>query len=121
MFRAAFALALLTGTVHAQTMPSRAAMPMPAPGAHTANQTETMQSMERMNREMMAAPMTGDPDRDLVLMMMPHHQGAIDMARIYLRDARDPAIRRMAQKIIVDQERENREFKAWLAKHPARG
>ena len=105
--------------------PSPAAMPgMPMPGSQTgmpmpANHQEMMQSMEKMNREMMGAPMTGDPDRDLVVTMMPHHQGAIDMARIYLRDGKDPAIRKIAQKIIVDQEREIREFKAWLAKHPA--
>ena len=105
--------------------PSPAAMPgMPMPSSQTgmpmsANHQEMMQSMEKMNRDMMGAPMTGDPDRDLVTMMMPHHQGAIDMARIYLRDGKDPAIRKMAQKIIVDQEREIREFKAWLAKHPA--
>ncbi len=51
-------------------------------------------------------------------MMMPHHQGAMDMARIYLRDSKDPDIRRMAGKIITDQEREIAEFKAWQAKHP---
>lgn len=97
-------------------------MPMPASSGGmpmSANHQEMMQSMEKMNRDMMGAPMTGDPDRDLVTMMMPHHQGAIDMARIYLRDGKDPTIRKMAQKIIVDQEREIRDFKAWLAKHPA--
>ena len=79
---------------------------------------EMMQSMEKMNRDMTGATMTGDPDRDLVTMMMPHHQSAIDMARIYLRDGRDPEIRRIAQKIITDQEKEIAEFKAWQAKHP---
>lgn len=109
----------------AQPRPAPAAMPgMPMPANQggmpmSPNHQEMMQSMEKMNRDMMGAPMTGNPDRDLVTMMMPHHQGAIDMARIYLRDGKDPAIRRMAQKIIVDQEREIRDFKAWLAKHPA--
>lgn len=51
-------------------------------------------------------------------MMMPHHQGAIDMARIYLRDGKDPEIRSIAGKIIVDQEKEIAGFKAWQAKHP---
>ena len=97
---------------------------MPAPGSQGAMQMmqshrEMMQSMEKMNRDMTGATMTGDPDRDLVTMMMPHHQSAIDMARIYLRDGKDPTIRKMAQKIIVDQEHEIKEFKAWLAKHPA--
>ena len=83
------------------------------------NHMEMMQKMEVMNKAMMGAPMSGNPDRDLVNMMMPHHQGAIDMARIYLRDGKDPEIRRMAEKIIADQEREIAEFKAWLAKNPA--
>lgn len=96
-----------------QAAGARAGMPM------SANHMEMMRKMEDMNKAMMGAPMTGDPDRDLVNMMMPHHQGAIDMARIYLRDGKDPAIRRMAQKIIKDQEKEISEFKAWLAKHPA--
>ena len=84
------------------------------------NHMEMMQKMEAMNKAMMGAPMTGDPDRDLVNMMRPHHPGAIDMARIYLRDGKDPEIRRMAEKIITDQEREIGEFRAWLAKNPAR-
>ena len=86
----------------------------------SANNAEMMQKMEAMNKAMMSAPMTGNPDQDLVSMMMPHHQGAIDMARIYLRDGKDPEIRRMAEKIITDQEKEIAEFKAWQAKHPAR-
>ena len=100
----------------AQPSPAPAAMPgMPMPpGDHG-----MMQAMEAMNRTMTAVPMTGDPDRDFVTMMVPHHQGAIDMSRIYLRDGKDPAIRKMAQVIIVGQEREIRAFKAWLARHPA--
>lgn len=103
------------------TMPgmSQGAMPGMAQGmSMSANQTEMMQKMEAMNKAMMGAPMTGNPDQDLVSMMMPHYQGAIDMARIYLRDGKDPEIRRMAQKIITDQEKEIAEFKAWQAKHP---
>ena len=103
------------------TMPgmSQGAMPGMAQGmSMSANQTEMMQKMEAMNKAMMGVPMTGNPDQDLVSMMMPHHQGAIDMARIYLRDGKDPEIRRMAQKIITDQEKEIAEFKAWQAKHP---
>lgn len=84
------------------------------------NHMEMMQKMEAMNKAMMGAPMTGDPDRDLVNMMLPHHQGAIDMARIYLRDGKDPEIRRMAEKIITDQEREIAEFRTWLARNPAK-
>ncbi len=99
------------------------AMPGMKPGMSrgmpsSANHMEMMRQMDVMNKAMTDAPMTGNPDQDFVSMMTPHHQGAIDMARIYLRDARDPEIRRMAQKIIADQEREIREFKAWQARHP---
>ena len=82
------------------------------------SQAEMMRKMEAMNKAMMDASMTGDPDRDLVNMMLPHHQGAIDMARIYLRDGKDPEVRAIAERIITDQEREIGEFRAWLAKHP---
>ena len=85
----------------------------------SANHMEMMQKMGAMNKVMMGAPMTGNPDQDFIAMMMPHHQGAIDMARIYLRDGKDPEVRRMAETIIADQEREIGEFKAWQAKHPA--
>ena len=91
-----------------------------AAGHGDTDMQQTMDAMERMNRSMMAPEaMTGDPDHDLVAMMIPHHQGAIDMARIYLRTGRDPQIRRMAQKIIADQEREIRDMRAWQARHPA--
>lgn len=90
------------------------------PAAGSAHQ-EMMAAMDRMNKAMMAPEtMTGDPDRDFVAAMTPHHQGAIDMARLYLREGKDPAIRQMAQKIITDQEREIRQFRQWQAKHPAK-
>lgn len=99
------------------TMPMQGGngMPMPGTAATSQNQKDLMQSMERMNRDMMSMAVTGDPDRAFVTMMTPHHQGAIDMARIYLREGKDPEIRGMAEKIIADQEREIGEFKAWQA------
>lgn len=106
------------------TTPGMQAMPgmkqgMPQNMPMSANHMEMMRQMESMNKAMTDAPMTGNPDQDFVGMMTPHHQGAIDMARTYLRDGRDPEIRRMAQTIIADQEREIRQFKAWQVRHPA--
>jgi len=49
---------------------------------------------------------TGDVDADFVAMMIPHHQGAIDMALAVLRHGRNPQIRRLAQEIIVTQQQE---------------
>lgn len=54
----------------------------------------------------MAVTPTGDLDADFVAMMVPHHQGAIDMAVAVLRHSRNPQIRRLAQEIIVTQQQE---------------
>ena len=60
------------------------------------------QAMERMHEDMSIAP-SGDPDRDFAAMMIPHHQGAVDMARVELQFGKDPVLRRLAQGIIVEQ------------------
>lgn len=51
-------------------------------------------------REMMMEP-SGNPDHDFAMMMIPHHQGAIDMAKIELQYGKDPLLRGMAEKIVV--------------------
>jgi uncharacterized protein (DUF305 family) len=66
---------------------------------------ENAAAMERMMSAMNGAS-TGDVDRDFVAMMIPHHQGAIDMARLELRYGRNEQLRRMAQEIIVTQGQE---------------
>jgi len=71
---------------------------------------------DRMMRDMMVQP-TGDTDRDFVRMMIPHHQGAIDMARVEIKYGKDPELRKLAQDIIAAQEREIAGMKAWLKKH----
>jgi uncharacterized protein (DUF305 family) len=68
--------------------------------------SQMMQAMDRMNSGMAAARPTGDPDRDFAAMMIPHHQGAIDMAKVELIYGRDPILRRLAQGIIVEQQQE---------------
>jgi len=68
--------------------------------------TAMMQSMSKMDHGMMSVPMTGNPDHDFAAMMIPHHQGASDMAQIYLLKAKDPTLRRLAQEIIVTQQQE---------------
>jgi hypothetical protein len=54
----------------------------------------------------MDVPFTGDADRDFARMMIPHHQGAIDMAVAELRYGKDKRLQRLAQEIIVDQQQE---------------
>jgi len=62
-------------------------------------------AMKKMMSDMAITP-TGDVDSDFVEMMVPHHQGAIDMAIAVLRHGRNPQIRRLAQEIIVTQQQE---------------
>ena len=91
---------------------------MPPNAAGPAAQAMT-QSMQKMQQNMMGAHLTGDADRDFVAMMIPHHQGAIDMARTELQYGKDPGLRRMARGIIAAQQKEIREMQQWQAKHPA--
>jgi uncharacterized protein (DUF305 family) len=67
--------------------------------------TENVTAMSKMMVDMGITP-SGDVDRDFVAMMVPHHQGAIDMAQAELRYGRNEQLRRMAQEIIVTQQQE---------------
>jgi uncharacterized protein (DUF305 family) len=61
-------------------------------------------SMDRMMRDMHAAGDGRDADIDFLAMMIPHHVGAVDMARLVLIHGRDPATRRLAEDIIAGQQ-----------------
>ena len=77
------------------------------------------ESMKRMDTNMNSAPMDGNIDHDFATMMMPHHQGAIDMARAELTYGKDPVMRRLAEEIIVDQQSEIQAMQLWLSKQTA--
>ena len=62
-------------------------------------------AMARMDRDMMT-PASGDADRDFAATMIPHHQGAVEMAEAELRFGHDPVLRRLAQGIVVEQQQE---------------
>jgi uncharacterized protein (DUF305 family) len=66
---------------------------------------ENQAAMDRMMAGMAVKP-SGDVDADFAAMMIPHHQGAIDMAVAELRHGKNPQLRRIAQEIIVDQQQE---------------
>jgi uncharacterized protein (DUF305 family) len=77
------------------------------------------ESMKRMDTDMKSAPMNGNSDHDFATMMMPHHQGAIDMAKVELSYGKDPVMRRLAEEIIVDQQSEIQAMQLWLSKQTA--
>ncbi|WP_279605008.1 DUF305 domain-containing protein [Methylobacterium sp. J-070] len=85
-------------------------------GADTPATREFKASHERMMQGMMV-PYTGDPDVDFRLQMIPHHQGAIEMAQVAMKHAKDPWSRQLAESIIVEQQREIAQMRAWLGQH----
>jgi hypothetical protein len=85
--------------------PDVCATPVSGVGAEASFLAENDAAMRKMMNDMTVAP-TGDVDADFVAMMVPHHQGAIDMAVAVLRHGRNPQIRRLAQEIIVTQQQE---------------
>jgi uncharacterized protein (DUF305 family) len=74
-------------------------------------------AMNVMDAGMRQAPMNGNPDHDFVTMMMPHHQGAVDMAKAVLLSTQDPEIRNLALGIIAEQQIEITVMQAWLQNH----
>src|SRR6516164_3833324 len=102
----ALAVLLVVSVSRAQPPHQHEASPSQGtPSASAAAESFTslmMRAMERMHRDMSIVP-SGDPDRDFAAMMIPHHQGAVDMAKLELQFGKNPVLRRLAQGIIVEQ------------------
>ncbi|MFK5600632.1 DUF305 domain-containing protein [Methylobacterium sp. HMF5984] len=86
-------------------------------GAADAPATREFRASHEQMMKNMAVPYTGDPDVDFRLQMIPHHQGAIDMAKAAMRRAKNPWSRQLAESIIVEQQREIVQMRGWLESH----
>lgn len=89
---------------------------MPMQGMTDA-QKAYMDAMMKMHQPMMTGVHAKDPDVAFVCGMIPHHQGAIDMARVVLKYGDNAEAKRMAEKVVKDQGQEIEEMTAWLKKN----
>lgn len=113
------AIWLLSASAQAQTSPPTnpsSNMPMgemhkSAPGAK-----DMRDSMMMGMDEMQKMPMSGDTDKDFAMMMKIHHQQALNMAEMELKNGKSPEMKAMAKQIIVAQKKEIAQFDKWLAK-----
>jgi hypothetical protein len=91
--------------VHAPVAPIQYVADRPDHSDEAPFLSENDAAMNKMMADMTVKP-TGDIDRDFVAMMVPHHQGAIDMAQAVLRYGHNEQLRRLAQEIVVTQQQE---------------
>jgi uncharacterized protein (DUF305 family) len=127
---AGLALALTTLAAHADevglpdickaTAPTQMQQPMAmdmSGGMDDAHKA-LMSGMGSMNKDMDQGMQAKDIDVAFICGMLPHHQGAIDMAKAELQYGDDPWAKQLAQAIIDAQTKEIAEMKDWLAKQP---
>ena len=79
--------------------------------AFTVVHEDLHQAMNKMMQKMKSMEMTGDPDKDFAMMMIEHHQGAIDAAKIVAKSGKDQKIKDMAQKTLRTQPEDQKELR----------
>lgn len=108
------------GNMHQQMMQQKGGMDHSMHGkAGAASTTPSTAAFEAANAKMhkdMAIKFSGDADVDFIKGMIPHHQGAIEMAKVVLGFGKDPETKKLAQDIIAAQEKEIAMMTEWLKK-----
>lgn len=123
------ALFVLAAVITVMAVPAVAQMQ----GMDTASMQKMMQSMmpavndpastkdfKEVHMKMMKdmqMTFSGNPDVDFVKGMIPHHQGAIEMAKVQLKHGKNADTRKLAETIIKDQEKEIAQMQDWLKKN----
>ncbi len=94
---------------HGTMVPAASGTGTPADKAFAASNATMMKDMDLRP--------SGDADRDFVAMMLPHHQGAVDMAKVELQYGKDPVLRKLAAAIVKAQDIEIAQMHGWQKQH----
>ncbi len=115
---AILALTLFALSFSAHAEDPHAMHDMKSSGAATGDAAKAFEAVNMKMHKDMTMALTGNPDVDFAQGMIPHHQGAIDMAKVVLKYGKDPEMKTLAEDIIKAQDTEIAFMKGWLAKQP---